>query len=227
MRHHPKTTFVTRSQPAEPEPTNRELYLAAHPKARQVQDSFAAEFQRRLTDLQTGIGTLFRGLVDKAESARQLGILLIEFCESELPGKKLTRDLYEQLKPIFVDGQGRQLSFETLEWLMATTRKCLTPIEDLPQAVKWQQLLLVASGESELQLEAERPPAQRIPPKDEWGKLTAWLENPELEQIWPRLKTNPAYFPGGHLRPDLRAIMVEEWKPKFAVLDELRRELGI
>lgn len=219
----------TKTNSVTPTATPRELYLAANPKARAHQEAFAAEFAARLASFQHGdlpLGTLLRGLVDKSEQARQIGIVLLEFTDT-LPGKKLTRDLYEQMKHLFRDDQGRQLNLELLEWFMRVARHNQNPIADIQTALKWNQPLLLGSGDVEFTLETERPQLQRIPPKDEWGKLTAWLENPELEQNWSRLKTNPSYFPGGHLRPDLKAMMIEEWKPKFAVLDELRSELGI
>lgn len=221
--------FIAASTPPDVEPTPREQFLAANPKARAVQDAFARDFAARLAEFQHGalpLGTLFHAMIDKAEQARQIGIVLLEFTE-QLPGKKLTIDLYHQMKHLFVDPQGQCLALPLLEWFMRVARSHADPIADIQTALKWNQPLLLATGEAEFQLETERPPAQRIPPKDEWARLNDWLGNPELEQLWPRLRNNPAYFPDGKLRPDLRAIMAAEWSPKFKVLDELRDELGI
>jgi hypothetical protein len=226
MRHKNSLSFVNQSQPAEAEPSALELHRAAHPAVRELQDAATSEFREKWRSFQEDLCPMLTKFVAKAESARQIGIALIEFTDT-LPGKKLTRDFYEQTKHWFADAQGVPAAFELLEWFMAVARKNESPIESMATALKYVQPLLLSSGDPAFQLVSDATPKQRIPPQDEWGKLTSWLENPELEQTWNALKKNPAYFPDGHLRADLRTMLAEEWKPKFAVIEEFRKELGI
>ena len=206
--------------------TARSEFLAANPRAAKLQATQMTEFHKRFAELIGGLKSILRGIVDKAEQARQIGIVLIEFVDT-LPGQKITPDFYEQLKPEFTDPQGRLISLELLEWFMKVARHNLDPIADFETALKWKQPLLLATGDPEFKLETVRVAGDRPEAKDEWGQLKEWMSNPELEDWWAKLHHNDAYFPGGQMRPDLRAMMAEEWKPKFKVLDELRQELGI
>jgi hypothetical protein len=214
------------SNPAEMSSTGRADYLAANPKAAKLQAVQLAEFHARFTAMTSGLKTILHGIVDKAEQSRQIGIVLIEFVET-LPGKRLTPDFYEQLKPEFTDDQGRLISLELLEWFMKVAHHNLDPISNFETALKWRQPLLLATGDPDFKLEITREAVQRPEAKDEWGRLKEWMSNPDLEDWWTKLHQNAAYFPKGRMRPDLRAMMAEEWKPKFKVLDELRTELGI
>jgi hypothetical protein len=206
--------------------TERADYLAANPRAAALQAAQMSEFHKRLSELLGGLHSILHGFVDKAEQARQIGIVLIEFVDT-LPGQKLTPDFYEQLKPEFTDPQGRLTSLELLEWFMKVARHNLDPIADFETALKWKQPLLLATGDPEFKLETVREAGERPEAKDEWGHLKEWLSEPDLEEWLIKLHQNPAYYTNGQMRPDLRAMMAEEWKPKFKVLDELRRELGI
>lgn len=209
-------------------PNPRTNFLSAHPKEARRQAAQLSEFRRRFSEL-IGGGTLSRilhGIVEKAETARQIGIVLIEF-EGTLPGGKLTRDFYQQLKDEFIDEQGRSVSFELLEWFMRVARSNLDPITNFEVAMKWRQPLMLATGENDFRLESVRQCSPPAPTKDEWGHLKDWMSNPDLEDWLTKLRGNPNYYPGGRMRPDLRAMMAEEWRPKFKVLDEFRADLGL
>lgn len=221
-----KTTFLDRSQPPEVEPTALERFRAANPRVAQTQDAALAEFHQKLAALSEGLNPLLHQFIAKAEAVRQIGIVLIEFSDT-LAGKKLTPDFYQQTKHWFVDAQGRQVSFEMLEWFMATARKNPEPITTMSVAMKYVQPLLLTSGAPELQLQSEPLVKQRIPPADEFAVLTSWFEKADLEDTWKRFKANDRYWTAGHLRPEFRDILAEELKSKLAVLDEVRRELGI
>ena len=115
--------------------SNRAAYLAAHPEARKVHESHMARFaaayrgwQGNQTfaevlaevranpkiSLDEALAAITRSLplrataqsfVLKANNARELGEILIEWQET-LPGRKFTRDFYEQHKREFVDEAG-------------------------------------------------------------------------------------------------------------------------
>lgn len=207
--------------------TPRNQFLASNPKAKQLQDATIEEFRKRFSELLDGLQPMLRLFVNKSEQAREIGIVLCELADS-LPGKKLTRDFYEQMKSEFVDSGGKQISFELLEWFMRVARQNPSePIDNMRSAMKCLQPMLIASGEPEFQLVSDTSTKQRIQPKDEWNKLLDWLDVPDLIENWNMLKKNDSYFPGGHLREDLKSVFAVELKPKIAVIDELKRELGI
>lgn len=219
-------TFVEKSQPPETAVTPLDAFRAANPSVKEVQDALLVELhQRRLTHRE-GLSPLLHKFVNKAEQARLVGIVYLEFADT-LAGKKLTRDFYEQARPLFTDATGLVDSFEMIEWYMRQARHNPEVIDSIQTAIKWHQTQLLASGEPEFQLEVETVVKNRIPPKDELGRLQSWLENPEVVDLWKRLKENPNYFQDGHLRPSLRATMAEEFRPIIEVVDELRAELGL
>jgi hypothetical protein len=225
--HRSSLSFVNQSQPVEPEPTAREAYLAAHPQARELQESAIAEFRAKFAKLLDGLKPLLWQFVAKAELTREIGIVLLELADS-LPGKKLTRDFYEQMKSLFVDAQGMQITFEQLEWFMKIARsRPDAPIVDMRGALPCLQPLLLTAGDAEFQLVSDAPPKQRIPPPDEFVQITSFFEKADLVETWARFKGNEKYWADGHLRPEVRMILAEELKPKLAVIEELRREVGI
>lgn len=219
-------TFVERSQPPEQPVSPLDAFRAANPKVKEVQDALLEELHQRRVAHREGLSPLLHKFINKAEQARLVGIVYLEFADT-LAGKKLTRDFYEQAKHLFTDAAGLVDSFEMVEWYMRQARHNPEVIDSIQTAIKWHQTQLLASGEAEFQLEVETVVKNRIPPKDELGKLQSWLENPEVVDVWERLKQNPNYFQNGHLRPSLRATMAEEFRPIIAVVDELKAELGL
>lgn len=219
-------SFIESSSPPEAEPTAREMYLAANPAAARLQTAHLSEFRNKLGELLDGLNPMLRQFVNKAECARQIGIILLELVDT-LPGKRLTQDFYEQMRAEFVDAQGRVLPLELLEWFMKCARSNAASIEDMGTALRWNQTLLLASDDASFRLEPDPMPKHRLTHLDELGRLKSWFEKSDVVQTWQALKQNPRYFPDGHLRPDLREIMAEEFKPQLAVMDEMKRELGL
>jgi hypothetical protein len=205
--------------------TNREAYLRAHPEARRVHDEHMKEFRERFAALADGLKPILHGIVDKAEQLRQLGIVLVFFCDT-LPGGRLTRDLYEQHKHEFLDGHGQSVPFELLEWSIKVARENLEPIDNLHLALKYKQPLLVATGELAFVLESAPPPQKSVPPPDALADIKKLFNPAAITDAWSRLKASPHYFRDGKLRDSLRLTLLEEWKPTFAAVDEIRRQFG-
>lgn len=206
--------------------TAREVYLAANPNANAVQAALLTEYHTRRTRLRDGLSSILFQFVDKVEEARQIGIVLVELAEA-LPGRKITRDFYEQMRGLFTDATGQCDSFEMLEWYQRLARSNAEPITEFQTAMKWHTPLLLASGDPEFQLVSEPMVKERVPPKDELGQLRSWLDNPSVVSVWQQLKLNPRYYQDGHMRPDLRERMAEEFKDLINMVDELKRELGL
>jgi len=68
----------------------------------------------------------------------------------------------------------------------------------------------------------------RIPPSPTEALKSHF--NTSIEKTIKALRTNPHYCPDGHLRPDLKAVLIEDLRPRLIVWDEirqwLRQELG-
>lgn len=221
-----KNTHIEHTLPPEKELTPREAYLSANPNAHAVQSALLTEYHTRRTQLRSGLSSILFQFVDKVEEARQIGIVLVELADA-LPGRKLTRDFYEQMRDLFTDAQGQCDSFEMLEWYQRIARSNAEPILEFQTALKWHTPLLLASGEPEFQLVSEAVVKERVPPKDELGQLRSWLDNPAVVNVWKQLKQNPIYYKDGHLRPDLRERMAEEFRELIHMVDELKKELGL
>jgi hypothetical protein len=221
-----KNTHIEHTQTPETELTPREAYLAANPNASAVQSALLTEYHTRRTRLRAGLSSILFQFVDKVEEARQIGIVLVELAEA-LPGRKITRDFYEQMRGVFTDARGQCDSFEMLEWYQRMARSNPEPIQEFQTAMKWHTPLLLASGEPEFQLAIEPAVKERVPPKDELGQLRSWLDNPAVVSVWQQLKLNPRYYQDGHMRPDLRERMAEEFRELINMVDELKKELGL
>lgn len=229
-------SFISRSEPQEPperEVSALAAHNAAHPEIKQLRDEAVGRFVELFNKLLDGINDVLGGLVLKAETARQAGIYLVEFADT-LPGKRITRDFYEQAKDLFRDARGQTIPFETIELLAAHARKQTAPIETIAAALQWKQLLFSVSDETAFKLVSEPVAKKRIPPPDEFGRVSGFIEKPDLEDFvksWEALKQNPNYFPGGHIRDDLKEMYASEWRPKLEkirpVFDEIERELGL
>ena len=137
-----------------------------------------------------------------------------------LPGKQLTLDVWRQM-----EGKGKNrlhFDYRTGMNCMALAKHVPDEIKTIAEAQKCEQMLMKLLG-----IETTRgDETARLKP-DEWGRLTHWFSDFDPAKELQALKSNVNYFPDGHLRPDLRAAYAAEWGPKFAALDELRRELGL
>jgi hypothetical protein len=68
----------------------------------------------------------------------------------------------------------------------------------------------------------------RVPTMDEWNLIKKWLNSFDVVDNWKKLQANRNYCTNGRLRTELReTIVADEWRPKFAALDEFRQQLGI
>lgn len=222
-------------------------FRAANPKVRALQDAQVAEFRVKFSELLGGEFALPRVLhafVDKAELARQIGIVLIEFAET-LAGKKLTLDFYEQAKELFTDAHGQCVPFEQLQWFMAVPRKYPEPITQMRQALECRQLLLVVSGEADfaLQAESQRGPQTPHPEPDPMETLFTLFDGAPVCAAVEKLKSQAGYWVVSddgrsdgqaaerRLRSDLVAAMRLELGPKLEQFDAARtfvkEQLGI
>jgi len=205
------------------EATPRATYLATNPEAKKLHNCQVKEFRRKYCDFIDGgveLKGLFKSFIKKADQAREIGIVLIEFCES-LPGAKLTRDFYEQEKEFFTDGQGRPVSFDMLQWFMRIARENLDPIADIATALKYRQPMLLATGDNELVLQSERPQQRHVPPPDNLATFKEMLNPSEWIDAWKQLQSNENYCPDGHFRDTLREILNEQLAPTFPVWHEI------
>jgi len=244
-------TETEREEVMQPE-TNRAAYLAANPEAKRVHEAhiarftagyhgwqgataFAAAIQRIRQNPKMDMAAVeseitralplrltARAFVLKADDVRDLGNILIEWQET-LPGRKFTRDFYEQHKAEFTDEAGLVIPFEQLEWLMRVARSEQSPVDDLLTAWKCRQPMLLALGLED----AERPPGKPVAPSDPLTQLQEIFNPAEIAERWTAFKNNPRYCPNGVLRDEWREMLAEQWKPAFKMVDEVKAALGV
>ena len=232
--------------------SNRAAYLAAHPEARKVHESHMARFaaayrgwQGNQTfaevlaevranpkiSLDEALAAITRSLplrataqsfVLKANNARELGEILIEWQET-LPGRKFTRDFYEQHKREFMDEAGLIIPFEQLEWLIRVARAEKEPVDDLLTAWKCRTPMLLALGLED----AERPPGKPVIQADEVAKLQEIFDPAEIETRWNAFLSSPRYCPNGVIRDEWKEVLMHQLKPTFILMEKVKRALGV
>lgn len=203
-----------------------ESFHSANPKARKLYEAQIKEFRAKFAKFVTGLKPLLAEFVDKAESARQIGIVLVEFTDT-LPGKKLTADFYQQVKDEFTDAKGQSVPLELLEWFIRVARNNPDPILDFATADKWRQPMLLATGDESFRLTGDHAGQVAHVPPTPLEMLKTRLNYVELESLWKKFTENDKWYENGVIRQDLREVMVEELRPTIVLIDKIRVALGI
>ena len=145
------------------------------------------------------------------------------FYPTGIPKQRIDRLIKISKLPLNDDGRRA--------WLIRNT-KGLKGVGSSPASLDASLRLILKRWRDESKLlreerKANKPSREkhRIPPMDEWNKLVDWLDWPDLIENWNLLKKNANYFPGGHLREDLKLIFADDLRPKIAVIEELKRSL--
>jgi len=235
--------------------TNRAAYLASNPEARRVHEEHMAEFREKVATLGSGnisaviseirrnndlteekiIGMITQNLPAKsvmlsmiysAEKSRQIGITLLNWSET-LPGRRLTVDLYEQHKHELVDPHGRIATYQQIMWWIDQAKKHPEPIVNLYESLKCYQGLLIANSLGEKWEDSNRRMQKAVPPPDPLVDLKKILDPASLKDTWKRLQANSDYFHGGHLREDLRDTLIEDFRPVFELVEQIKREFAV
>jgi len=202
-------------------------YLDAHPKAKALQESHLKTITSRIGNYRKKMIGRAQDWIDAANEARAIGVLIVDFLDT-LPGKQLTTDFWGQMEKLFVDQYGNAITQDQLKWFVKVANAAPAPFKDILGALAYRQPLLLAAGDSDvLQLISERAPQILHAPPNPLNELKTVLNHTELEDIFKRLHGDVNYCPGGRLRQDLRETLRVELAPTFALLDELRLELGI
>jgi hypothetical protein len=205
--------------------TPRAAFLAANPDRAQLTRGHLASALGHVDEFSGDIKTGAEQFVTGSEHARQAGIYFKEYTEM-LPGKKLTLDLYEQDKHLFITPKGLRVSHEQVLWHMrvAGRQEPFTLISDV--AGFYKEALL---GAGVIDKEAREQQTAHVPPEPP-EKIKEYFSISIADTI-NALRQNPKYCPDGHLRPDLRATMAVDLKPKLTVWDSarewVRQEIGL
>ena len=71
------------------------------------------------------------------------------------------------------------------------------------------------------------PKQRRRPTVDPLQKFKEVLNTADIQEAWLNFQSHDKYCPDGRIRENLREILNEEFKHTFAILDEIRNELGL
>src|SRR5208283_423398 len=102
-------------------------FLAAHPEARKLQTAHLKEITRRIGNYRKSIKLFATELMNKANEARAIGVLIMDFLDT-LPGKQLTTDFWQQMEGLFVDPHGQKITQDNLKWFVKIARLNPAPI---------------------------------------------------------------------------------------------------
>jgi hypothetical protein len=197
--------------------TERADYLAANPKAARLQTAQISEIVARFSKFVGDFKPVLKQFVVSAESARQIGILVDEFFDT-LPGKRMSKDFWQQMRHLFKDANGRQIELEMLEWCAKLARSHPEPIKDVATALQYRQSLLFVSGE----VEATSEKHCRLP-ADPLALIREWFD--EARDAVTALRNDQRYYKDGRIREDLKPILRIELEPKKKVVDDFWRDL--
>jgi hypothetical protein len=208
----------------------RSDFRASHPKQAALENEQLRKALEHAAAFYTGMKPALQQMVTSAEQARMAGIYFSEFIETSLPGKKLTLDLYQQDKHLYLDKQtGLRISFEQVNWFVSIARRRANePFLLVGDVLGEAKQLAFACGE--LGLDTKRAEQTAHVPPAPTDRLKQ-LFGDDLAATIAQLRGNANYCPNGRLRPDLAAVLAEDLKPKLVAWDEgrawLRTELGI
>ena len=206
--------------------TPRAQFLAQNHTAAEVQRENIKQLRKSIVDFRTALRESSIGMVKLAEKGRQIGLIVLELAES-FPGRRITEDFWRQLPELFTDSHGQKITLEMLMWFAKIAKGNPEPIADVMEAKRNLQLLLMASGEKEFVLEAERSPQMAHAPRDTLATVKQLLDYGEFKEAFEALKADARYYPGGRIRPDLRDTLRVELAPAIVIVQTFARELAL
>jgi len=197
----------------------------ANPKMKKLHETQIKNILKHVNGFYDEMRPALHGFVAGAENARRAGVLLKEF-EDTLPGKSLTIDFYQQFKSSFVDAKGQCIPYDQIQWFISVGKR-ETQFKLIGDVFPVMKQLLIGSGELELEGRAPQTPHAPQAPTE---ALKAYFDTSIVKTI-QSLRSNECYCPDGHLRPDLKELLLLDMKPKLATWDDardwLRQELGV
>jgi len=105
---------------------------------------------------------------------------------------------------------------DSLKWIFDTLK--------IPLAEKRKKLKQAAAGA----IKYEKPPnsPKSFPPPDSLATIKKNMSPAAIQDAWKRLQADPNYFPGGHLRKELRDMLYEDFRPMFDLVKEIEAALN-
>ena len=208
------------------ETTAIEEYHAANPKVAKLHAVQIKNILKHVNGFYDEMRPALMSFVAGAENARRAGVLLKEF-EETLPGKRLTIDFFQQFKDSFKDAKGQSIPYDQIQWFIRLADQRQEPFRLVSDIAPVYKQLLIGSGELEVEGRAPQSPHAPQAPTE---ALKSYFSTDIVKTI-QSLRENVNYCPEGHLRPDLKELLLVDMKPKLSAWDDardwLRQELGV
>lgn len=192
------------------------------------EDALRKEICKRVGKLRDDVEAVGLKLVDIANEARAIGLLINEAWD-KLPGKQMTTDFWEQQQELYLDHRGRKIELDWLKWMVKVSRELPEKLEakDLRQVWGMRQPLFAIPG---FHLEGEAPYLTNGGGAGEKNFFTALLVQPEkftktFILIRKSLEADNHFGPVSKWRKDQREMAIAKVKPLFDEVSAFMQQL--
>ena len=200
--------------------TKRADYLAAHPAELAVQTSTVKQITKAVTPLVKRTFVWIEQGIALANDWREVGIFYNELVDS-LPGKRMTADFWQQMSGLFLDGEGKQISRNQLEWCSKLVASNPEPIVDFQTVLAYRQGLLGAAG---FKLIGDAP-GNTEHHADFYNRLFILLDVKKLDTTLKGLETDANFGPVESWPAERKNRAWLQIKPLVDRVDELAAKL--
>ena len=202
-------------------PTNREQFLQAHPKEKELQASNIKNICSRFSNFRDKALKWGEVGIELVNEGRELGLFIKGFLK-ELPGGQMTTDFWMQFEGKFKDKHGNPITIEQLKVLVRLADNLDQPVEDVNIALSWRKEIQMAAG---FWLEMERAQGT-VQDKNYYNDLLQLLSPKKLLPVLTGLENDPRW--GSILTwPEERKESARlQIKPTKELLDRIWEELG-
>jgi len=185
--------------------------------------SLHTEICSRIGSVRDSIEAHVTGIKDDLNACRAIGELILKE-EEKLPGKQITFDFFMQQKAMWVDPQGRPISFDNLKHFKKIAASEMSEVASVIRALSWKNEMLGFIGVS---AEGEAPGREPVERQNHFVLLTREL--PKLATIIglhvSAIEADPHFGRLENLGADEVGIIRDKIKDARTVLDDLERRL--
>ena len=187
-------------------------YMAEHPEELEVQQTVIKRFINEVEPLTQRTKLWVREGIDLANDWHEVGTFYNELCDS-LPGTKMTIDLWQQYKPLFMDKGGKQIDHDQLEWASKMAKSTPEGFKSIADVFSCRQGLLGSAG---FELEGGEAPGTVEHKVHFYNKLFAILDAKKLDGIIAGIESDKNYGPLETWDSERKTRVFVQLEPFFA-----------
>ena len=201
-------------------PGPRADFLNAHPEQLAVQNATVKSIVTKIDSLSKRVKKWVEQGIDLANELVEVGLFYVELCDS-LPGKKMTVDLWQQHKSLFIGKDGKQITQDQLEWAGKLARAKQDGFTEIQEVFGYRQQMLGSAG-LELVGDAPGTTAHKI---SFYNKLFDVLDTKKLDTVLSGIENDKNYGPVESWDSERRQRVWIQTQPFFKKIHELENKL--